>query len=102
MSEDLNMSCKSGPACVYESDTSAERVDETPKYRQEDWYGQAQWQFGYERGWDKGYEAGWDKAMEKREWVSLTFREYMEAIKGKEDIEYCWHALEAKLKEKNT
>jgi hypothetical protein len=25
----------------------------------EDWYGQAQWQFGYERGWDKGYEAGW-------------------------------------------
>jgi hypothetical protein len=60
----------------------------------EDWYGQAQWQCGYERGWDK--------AMEKREWVSLTFTEYMEAIKGKEDIEYCWHALEAKLKEKNT
>ena len=27
----------------------------------EDWYGQAQWQFGYERGWDKGYEAGWAK-----------------------------------------
>ena len=31
MSEDLNLSYKSGPACVYESDTSAERVDETPK-----------------------------------------------------------------------
>jgi len=40
-------------------------------------------------------------APSKREWVGLTFTEYMEAIKGKEDIEDCWTAIEAKLKEKN-
>jgi len=37
----------------------------------------------------------------KSEWVGLTFTEYMEAIKGKEDIEDCWQAIEAKLKDKN-
>jgi len=88
VSEYLNMSCKSGPACVYESDTSAERVDETAKDRQEDWYGQWQWRCGYERGWDK--------AMEKREWVGLTDEEKETATGW--SVEH----IEAKLKEKNT
>ena len=67
-----------------------------------------------EQGWkiehiDEGLMHGWFAnammAMHdyiKREWVGLTFTEYMRAIKGKEDIEDCWQAIEAKLKEKNT
>jgi hypothetical protein len=96
MSEDLNLSCKSGPACVYESDTSAERVDETAKDRQEDWYGQAQWQFGYERGWDKAMKV-------KREWVGLTKDEVdsWELPVCPTVFEFC-QFVEAKLKEKNT
>jgi hypothetical protein len=42
-----------------------------------------------------------ETAKHRHEWVGLTFTEYMEAIKGKEDIEDCWQAIEAKLKEKN-
>jgi hypothetical protein len=82
------------PDCIRAQRDELRQKLEQEKPLPEDWYGQAQWQFGYERGWDK--------ATEKREWVSLTFTEYMEAIKGKEDIEDCWHSLEAKLKEKNT
>jgi hypothetical protein len=91
VSEYLNMSCKSGPACVYESDTSAERVDETAKDRQEDWYGQWQWRCGYERGWDK--------AMEKREWVGLDHEQLRNTT-----LQFNQGALWAEryLKEKNT
>jgi hypothetical protein len=94
------MSCKSGPACVYESDTSAERVDETAKDRQEDWYGQHQWRCGYERGWDKAMEA-------KREWVGLTDKDIYDIredfIYNDEDFNEVGfaRAIEAKLKEKN-
>jgi hypothetical protein len=64
---------------------------------QEDWYGQHQWQCGYERGWDAAIER-------KREWVGLTkaeidkiYYEYGESA----GYEY-EQAIEAKLKEKNT
>ena len=61
----------------------------------EDWYGQWQWQCGYERGWDA--------AMEKREWVGLTHEEIEELSVGKEGTVFAFaRAIEAKLKEKNT
>ena len=77
---------------VHASDTSSERVNKTAKNEHEDWYGQWQWQCGYERGWDKAME-------HKREWVGLTEQEkgwcaastYSETVKR----------VEAKLKEKN-
>jgi len=84
------------PACVYESDMSQERVDETAKDRQEDWYGQAQWQFGYERGWDKAMEV-------KRKWVGLTDDERSYYLQSAANVGW-WQAaifVEAKLKEKN-
>jgi hypothetical protein len=37
----------------------------------------------------------------QREWVGLTKAEFEEAIGGLEDLEDCWQAIEAKLKEKN-
>jgi hypothetical protein len=37
----------------------------TVSEEKEDWYGQHQWQCGYERGWDAGYEAGYAKALEE-------------------------------------
>jgi hypothetical protein len=43
-------------APVHASDISQERVDETAKDKHEDWYGQHQWQCGYERGWDAAME----------------------------------------------
>ena len=39
---------------------------------------------------------------EKREWVGLTDEEFNKATDGLEDLEDCWKAIEAKLKEKNT
>ena len=41
-------------------------------------------------------------ATPKREWVGLTRREFEECVDGLEDLEDCWVAIEAKLKEKNT
>ena len=98
-------------APVHAIDMSQECVDETTKHRHdEDWYGQWQWQCGYERGWDKGYEAGWDNRgkEEKNNWVGLTDQEIKDI---REDFTYNdedfneWgfaRAIEAKLKEKNT
>ena len=37
-----------------------------------------------------------------RQWQGLTKREFLEAVDGLEDLEDCWVAIEAKLKEKNT
>ena len=37
-----------------------------------------------------------------REWQGLTKREFNECVDGLEDLEDCWTAIEAKLKEKNT
>jgi hypothetical protein len=88
VSEDLNLSCKSVQHRL------ATQWGYVKAEKQEDWYGQWQWQCGYERGWDK--------AMEKREWVGLTKTEFEEAVDGLEDLEDCWQAIEAKLKEKNT
>lgn len=41
-------------------------------------------------------------ALAKREWVGLTREEFEQAVNGLEDLEDCWTAIEAKLKEKNT
>jgi hypothetical protein len=38
----------------------------------------------------------------QRTWVGLTKKEFQEAVKGLEDLEDCWVAIEDKLKEKNT
>jgi len=45
-----------------------------------------------------------DEAVEvvKREWVGLTKAEFEEAVEGLEDLEDCWMAIEARLREKNT
>jgi len=58
----------------------------------EDWYGQAQWQFGYERGWDKAMEV-------KREWVGLDHEQMRNTT-----LQFNQGALWAEryLKEKNT
>lgn len=37
----------------------------------------------------------------QRIWVGLTKKEFQEAVEGLEDLEDCWVAIEAKLKEKN-
>ena len=37
----------------------------------------------------------------QREWVGLTKQEFIKATEGLEDLEDCWMAIEAKLKEKN-
>jgi len=61
------------------------------------WYGQWQWQCGYERGWDKAME-------HKREWVGLTDEiELWEMwVESSNDVFRFARAIEAKLKEKNT
>jgi hypothetical protein len=71
----------------------------TPLYTapvQEDWYGQHQWQCGYERGWDAAME-------QKREWVGLTVEEIDDIWKTEVfDVHYgIARMVEAKLKEKN-
>jgi hypothetical protein len=37
----------------------------------------------------------------QRQWVGLTKKEFQEVVNGLEDLEDCWIAIEAKLKEKN-
>lgn len=37
----------------------------------------------------------------QRIWVGLTKKEFQETVEGLEDLEDCWVAIEAKLKEKN-
>ena len=94
---------------VHAIDMIQECVDETAKHRHdEDWYGQWQWQCGYERGWDKGYEAGWDNRgkEEKNNWVGLTDGELKEISNLWEIVYGGWvkkfyQDIEAKLKEKN-
>jgi len=36
-----------------------------------------------------------------RQWQGLTKKEFLAAVDGLEDLEDCWVAIEAKLKEKN-
>ena len=86
---------------VHASDTSSERVNKTAKNEHEGWYGQWQWQCGYERGWDKAMER-------KREWVGLTDDELEELEVssvdrkwGHLDASLLSRSIEAKLKEKN-
>jgi len=51
------------------------------------------------RNWmQAAYEAG----HKSREWEGLTKKEMLEAVDGLEDLEDCWVAIEAKLKDKNT
>jgi hypothetical protein len=39
--------------------------------------------------------------LSQRQWVGLTRREFDEATSHLEDLEDCWIAIEAKLKERN-
>jgi hypothetical protein len=39
--------------------------------------------------------------VKSNEWVGLTKTEFEETVDGLEDLEDCWKAIEAKLKEKN-
>jgi hypothetical protein len=48
------------------------------------------------------YMSGLHDGKKKRTWVGLTDREFEEVTHGMEDLEDCWIAIEAKLKEKNT
>tara|TARA_R110000868_G_scaffold292254_1_gene552722 strand:- start:218 stop:775 length:558 start_codon:yes stop_codon:yes gene_type:complete len=41
------------------------------------------------------------EALSQRQWVGLTRREFEDATSGLEDLEDCWIAIEAKLKERN-
>lgn len=38
----------------------------------------------------------------RNQWQGLTKKEFLAAVDGLEDLEDCWVAIEAKLKEKNT
>ncbi len=87
----------------------------TVSEEKEDWYGQHQWQCGYERGWDAAMEKkenslplmqeGKDFTVSKP-WVGLTDEEIMEVVdqittyRG-EYMVCIGNAIEAKLKEKN-
>jgi hypothetical protein len=48
----------------------------------------------------KAIDAG--TPLPKREWVGLTRAEFEQTVEGLDDLEDCWTAIEAKLKEKNT
>jgi hypothetical protein len=99
---------------VHASDISKECVDETAKHRHEDWYGQHQWQCGYDRGWDAAMEKkenslplmqeGKDFTVSKP-WVGLTDDEIASLVEDEDWYNYpedfvC--TVQAKLKEKNT
>jgi hypothetical protein len=77
----------------------------------EDWYGQHQWQCGYERGWDAAMENRHEfecprcgHCCQQREWVGLTDeKELWEMwVESPSDVFRFARAIEAKLKEKNT
>jgi hypothetical protein len=94
---------------VHASDMSEKHVHKSDKHRHEDWYGQHQWQCGYERGWDAAME-------QKREWVGLEEEEILKCfdsvalgqvvgdcvIDKHVNIFNAIRAIEAKLREKNT
>ena len=42
-----------------------------------------------------------EQAQQPRQWQGLTKKEFLAAVDGLEDLEDCWVAIEAKLKEKN-
>lgn len=42
-----------------------------------------------------------DRLLDERQWQGLTKKEFLAAVDGLEDLEDCWVAIEAKLKEKN-
>jgi hypothetical protein len=88
----------------------------TPLYTapvQEDWYGQHQWQCGYERGWDAAMgkkenslplmQEGKDFTVSKP-WVGLTDVELNTIIAYNFNASHAeiGREIEAKLKEKNT
>ena len=53
---------------------------------------------------NKAYEASGHPLPWKPDelWQGLTKKEFLAAVDGLEDLEDCWVAIEAKLKEKNT
>jgi hypothetical protein len=56
---------KQAALALHKAIASSERVNKTAKNEHEDWYGQWQWQCGYERGWDKAMEHVEAKLKEK-------------------------------------
>ena len=59
-----------------------------------------------EKPWVKTYTGGTPHYTtpdeQPRQWQGLTKKEFLAAVDGLEDLEDCWVAVEAKLKEKNT
>jgi hypothetical protein len=98
---------------VHASDMSEKHVHKSDKHRHEDWYGQHQWQCGYERGWDAAMEKkenslplmqeGKDFTVSKP-WVGLTDVELNTIIAYNFNASHAeiGREIEAKLKEKNT
>ena len=78
-------------------DMSEKHVHKSDKNEHEGWYGQWQWQCGYERGWDKAME-------HKREWAGLSDEDIWQLRRdGAHEVsDKDFKAIEAKLKEKNT
>ena len=81
---------------VHAVDMSEKHVHKSDKNEHEGWYGQWQWQCGYERGWDKAMER-------KREWVGLSDEDIWQLRRdGAHEVsDKDFKAIEAKLKEKN-
>jgi hypothetical protein len=52
--------------------------------------------------WDKFYDHMTPLYTAPRQWQGLTRQEFLAVTQGLEDLEDCWMAIEAKLKEKNT
>jgi hypothetical protein len=61
----------------------------------------AEYAMGYAEGFNDACKPNYT-APPHRTWVGLTDREFEEVTHGMEDLEDCWIAIEAKLKEKNT
>ena len=91
---------------VHAVNTSQERVNKTAKNEHEGWYGQWQWQCGYERGWDKAMEREWVGLSDEE--ISGVWQKAMVEDNGKharldnQPFVHFARAIEAKLKDKNT
>jgi len=101
-------------APVHASDISQERVDETAKHGHEPvaWrevVGKTTKYYDYnEEGRGEPLYAAPQPDLARvgevgvwGEWVGLTREEFEQVVNGLEDLEDCWIAIEAKLKEKN-
>ena len=73
------------------------------------WDGVGRFATAKEKNWDRrtggilsiGRDIPLYTAPPQREWQGLTDEEFEQVVDGLEDLEDCWTAIEAKLKEKN-